>query len=679
MADAPTPPAVRVRPEARAAEPIRRAAAFRPATYDAEARTIEVVWTTGAEVRRFDWWTNTHYREALMVSAEAVDLSRLNAGAPVLNTHSSSELEDVIGVVERAWIEGGEGRALLRFSDREEVQPIIRDIEAGILRNISAGYWVDEWAVTPATATQTELRTAVRWMPGEISFVPVPADARAQVRSATPHSFADGALPAANPPALPASTQEVRVAEPNTTPAGLPPETIDAAAAVSAARQGELARAQAIRSAGRALSLPDLAETLIAEGVTVEDAQRRMIDTMAAAARAQENPMPGHINVLRDEGDTKREALRDAFLHKAGVAAELPEAAREYRGLRMLDFARHSIELRGGNTRGMAPVEIARAAMGNRDMLARASGGGVGLHSVSDFPNLLANTANKALGRGYGSARRTFTLWARRRTLPDFKTFTVINLAGAPQLQQISPTGVDAGEISFGTLGEGAEAYRLVRYGRRLAVTFEAIINDDMDGFSRVPVMFGAAAGRLESDLFYAQMNSNPNMSDGQPLFSVPHANVFGNGVAGFSAGDGVLDVNGLGVGRRVMRLQTAANGDIIDVEPRFLLVPAALEMRALQHTSANFVAAQAGNINPAVNTSLTPIVEPRLVSPTQWFLAGDADQVDTAEYGYLEGMEAPQVTSYIDEDTDGVILKCTHSFGAKATDWRGMARATGT
>ena len=42
------------------------------------------------------------------------------SGAPVLDTHSSYALGDVVGVVERAWIEGGQGMATLRFSDREE-------------------------------------------------------------------------------------------------------------------------------------------------------------------------------------------------------------------------------------------------------------------------------------------------------------------------------------------------------------------------------------------------------------------------------------------------------------------------------------------------------------------------------------------------------------------------------
>lgn len=661
--------------ETRAGEPLRREASFRPGTFDAEARTIEVAWTTGADVRRYDWWEGRHYIERLTVSDDAVDLSRLNAGAPVLDTHSSYELSDQIGVVERAWIEGGEGRALLRFSEREEVQGIVRDIQAGIIRNISAGYWVDEWVVTPGTTQQVEIRTAARWTPGEISFVPVPADPGASTRS-HPSTPAPRAV-------LTTTQQEARMAVNNPTPGQPPAETNDAAtmeatraAAATQAREAETARIRTITTAARHLGIEGEAAALIDSGATVEAAQQRLIEIMVERRTAGGSPQPAAINITRDEGDTKRTALQAAIEHRAGVTRELPPEAREFRGMSLIDLARESIHMAGGQTRGLTKVEVAKLAMNHRGMMARA---GVGLHTTSDFPNLLANTASKALGEGYGSARRSFTAWARQRTLPDFKSFRVINLSGAPALLQIAAVGQEAGEITFGTVGEGAEAYQLFRAGRRVSISFEAIVNDDLSGFSRVPQLFGTAAARLESETVYSQLNSNPNMSDGNALFSVAHANVFGNGVAGFGAGDGVIAVQGLGVGRRVMRTQTAPNGDIIDLTARFLLVPAALEMLALQFTSSQFVASSPGNVNPNPNTSLTPIVEPRLSSAIQWYLIADNAEVDTVEYAYLEGMETPEVTTYVDEDTDGTIVKCTHNFGAKATDWRGMVRASGT
>lgn len=680
--DLPTAPHAEVRrapAPAQGAQLMQRLAEVRPSTFDRTARTVEVTFTTGADVERYDWWEGRNYTERLIVSDEAVDLSRLNAGAPVLDTHSAYALRSVIGVVERAWIEGGEGRALIRLSDREEVAGIVRDVEAGIIRNISAGYWTIEQRITRDERTGKELREALRWLPGELSLVPVPADAGAQTRSAA------GAV-------IPAPTITTRAADTAArNPEGPMPDLVNPAASEGAVteeqrnadrlqvREAELERVRGITAAARALGIADAErDALINDGaVTLERAQQRMIEALAAR-NAANTPSPATVTITRDANDTALRGLGDALMHRArllrdanGNVAALPEHARNYRGMSLRDMAAECITLRGGNVRGMTAAEIAQAALGNRPAMERA---GIGLHSTSDFPHLLGTTARAALGRGYGSARRTFQAWASRRTLPDFKDFKVINLSGAPDLKEVA----EAGEIEFGTLGEGAEAYRLFRAGRRVAITFQAIVNDDMDGFSRLPRMFGNAAARLESRTVYGILNSNPNMADGSALFSEAHVNVFGNGATGYSAGDGVLDITGLGKGRSVLRTQTEPNGDIIDLEPRFLLVPDELEGKALQQTSSAYVAALQSSINP-FGGALTPIVEPRLASAVQWYLIADSDSVDTVEYAYLEGMEEPQVTSYVDQDTDGVIVKCTHNFGAKAIDWRGMARSTGT
>ena len=120
-------------------------------TIDAEARSVEVVWSTGATVRRMDLWTDKRYDEALSLDPRHVDLSRLNSGAPLLKAHGAFDLANVIGVVERAWIarsEGAyEGRATVRFSARDDVEPLWQDVRAGIIRNVSVGYTVRAYEV----------------------------------------------------------------------------------------------------------------------------------------------------------------------------------------------------------------------------------------------------------------------------------------------------------------------------------------------------------------------------------------------------------------------------------------------------------------------------------------------------------------------------------------------------
>ena len=65
---------------------------LQPDTIDAEARSVEVVWSTGAMVRRTDLWTGKRYDEVLSLDPRHVDLSRLNSGAPLLNAHGAYTL-----------------------------------------------------------------------------------------------------------------------------------------------------------------------------------------------------------------------------------------------------------------------------------------------------------------------------------------------------------------------------------------------------------------------------------------------------------------------------------------------------------------------------------------------------------------------------------------------------------
>src|SRR5574343_1965170 len=119
------------------------------------------------------------------MSEGAIDMTRLNAGAPLLNTHQRYDLRSVIGVVERAWLEkGGTAAASVRFSQREDVKPIERDVADRIIRNISVGYDIHEVREMPRDkGTGYRVMRVTKWAPFELSLVPVGADGRAQTRA----------------------------------------------------------------------------------------------------------------------------------------------------------------------------------------------------------------------------------------------------------------------------------------------------------------------------------------------------------------------------------------------------------------------------------------------------------------------------------------------------------------
>lgn len=159
---------------------LTRRADLAPASADRDARTVEVIWSTGAPVRRRDM--AGQYVERLSLAPEAVDLSRLQR-ASVLDAHRQSAVRDVLGSVQSASVDGQRGTALIRFSSRPEVEPLWQDVLSGILRHVSVGYSVEEWAET--TENGARVLTAVRWTPHEISLVPTPADPGARIRMET--------------------------------------------------------------------------------------------------------------------------------------------------------------------------------------------------------------------------------------------------------------------------------------------------------------------------------------------------------------------------------------------------------------------------------------------------------------------------------------------------------------
>lgn len=167
----------------RLARPLSTRAAFEPSTWDEESRSVEIVWTTGARGLRRSLFDGDYYEE-LEVSAAAVDLSRLNNGAPFLAAHEAGQLSSVIGVVHRAWIDGSTGRARIRFSRRPEVDSIVRDVRDGILVHTSVGYDPIRYREV-GEQDGLPVRRAVRWLPLELSLVPLAFDDAAVVRGAS--------------------------------------------------------------------------------------------------------------------------------------------------------------------------------------------------------------------------------------------------------------------------------------------------------------------------------------------------------------------------------------------------------------------------------------------------------------------------------------------------------------
>ena len=158
---------------------------------NSQARTVDVVFSTGAAVRRARWigWdTVVPFDEILLVSPEAVDMTRINLGAPALDSHSTWSTYSQVGVTERGWIDAGNALATVRFPKAgldAAADRMFGMVEDKIIRNVSVGYTIQRVRViAPKKEGEIEQRIAELWTPYEISFVTVPADKDAQVRAA---------------------------------------------------------------------------------------------------------------------------------------------------------------------------------------------------------------------------------------------------------------------------------------------------------------------------------------------------------------------------------------------------------------------------------------------------------------------------------------------------------------
>lgn len=158
---------------------------------DTDARTINLVFTAGATVRRqrYEGWdTVVPFDETLLVSKLTVNLDRLNSGAPVLESHSTWSTFAQLAVVERAWIDGAEGWAAVRFPSPgidERADRMFGMVADRIIKNVSVGYSIDRLRIIePEKKGEVERHIVERWTPQEISFVTIGADPGAQVRSA---------------------------------------------------------------------------------------------------------------------------------------------------------------------------------------------------------------------------------------------------------------------------------------------------------------------------------------------------------------------------------------------------------------------------------------------------------------------------------------------------------------
>lgn len=582
---------------------ITRSAALTPQTANTDTRTIEVIWSTGAGVRRRD--LNGEYTERLSLDAGAVDLSRL-IGASLLDAHRQGAVRDVLGAVRSAEVDGKQGKAVLQFSARAEVEPIWQDVLGGILRHVSVGYLVEQWQ--ESTENSQRILTATRWTPIEISLVPTPADPGATIR------MENNLMPATNP------IIEADRATINTE----------------------------IRSIARVAGLDqNFIDGLIDQNASADEARRAAFETLANRTTPLRTEQP-RVEIIESHDDPQLRAqqMGEALYARINPQHALSEPAKRYAYSSCAEMAREILHLRGITVSGLSPAALITRA----------------LHTTSDFGLIVGDTIGRTLRAAYQAAPTGIRLLGRQTTARDFRSVNKIMLGEAPILEKLN----EHGEIKSGTMAQAKEAYRVETFAKKIGITRQVLVNDDLGAFADLARRMGQAAAETEAktlvDLLESGSGNGPTMNDNKALFHNDHGNKAASGA--------VIADTSLSAARLAMRSQTGLSGQRISATPKYLLVPPALETTA-EKWLATIAAAKASDVNPFSN-SFTLVVEPRLSNATRWYITADPAEMDGLEYAYLAGGEGPQVESRSGWEVDGVEVRAMLDFGAGFIDWRG-------
>lgn len=386
----------------------------------------------------------------------------------------------------------------------------------------------------------------------------------------------------------------------------------------------------------------------INSGISVDTVRTAILNKIKDERKASPAGI-SNTTVTKDEADKFRAAASDAILIRGGRSPEKPaDGARDLRGMKLRDLAIECLTRSG----------ISGAHRMDDDTLFRAA-----LTPDSQFASILSDSVNKSMATAYRAAQTTYQRWTGRGSNPDFKGATHYQISEAGDLLPMTQSG----EFKFDEMTDQGVTKAIATFGRSFGFTRQALINDDISILTRVPEAYVRAASRGINRLVYRMLGTNPVIYDGLQLFDAAHNNLAAQGAA--------IGVQTVGAGRTAMRRQRNLRGnELLNISPRFLIVPASLETVAQQFMSVNLFPTQQNVINPFAGT-LEVVSDAELddYSLTAWYLAASPADIDTIEVTYLNGDDMPKLESQVGFDFLGIKWRIYIDYGVTVLDYRGL------
>ena len=370
--------------------------------YNPDSREMTFSFSSEAPVER--WWGN----EVLSHELDAADLQRLNNGAAFLWNHNR---DAILGVVKSANIgQDRRGHCTVRWSQEEEAQKYKRQVDDGILSNVSFAYSIDEVKEVGDNFIVT------KWSPLEVSLVSIPADPTVGIgrelsdkNLRQPSNHTDQSLEqtdnskkaAVNFQALPSGAYQSILEAKKKEEKIMPPEAeININNVRAEARTQERDRINSIAALGKRHNLPELAEQLIEKGTALADARSAFLDRIE---NRQQEPVAQPVNPLGlSEKEQKNYSIIravQAFIEKdwskAGFELECSREIEKRSGRSASGFFVPVRDLKVNQS----AVQNARSSMGQRAPYATTNpaAAGVLVETQLDSANFIDILRNRPL------------------------------------------------------------------------------------------------------------------------------------------------------------------------------------------------------------------------------------------------------------------------------------------
>lgn len=193
----------------------------------------------------------------------------------------------------------------------------------------------------------------------------------------------------------------------------------------------------------------------------------------------------------------------------------------------------------------------------------------------------------------------------------------------------------EAGEYNTSAIESYRVFYRVFKYGLTVSLTWEMIVNDDLDAFN--DLMRQLVLSGLDSINAYVwgTIVGNPAIWTGNTLFNLNHNNLMGL----------ALSVAALGIARAMMNRHVSAGGKpITGINPAILVIPPELEQTAdiiLDSSGMPTAQMSAGVVNPE-RGKLEKLMTRYLVDVDDWYLWATPGSSPVMEMGFLFGQDTP-------------------------------------